>query len=125
MQSVKAKATTNTKSELKEAFALWKQVAKDGKTTYLTGKTSDDQPMRLVAYYNSVKKNPKQPDITVYEKVEKGKDRNQVASLWETTSKSGKKYMTGSTNDNEKLVAFYNVNTQDGKYPTIRVYYKD
>lgn len=125
MKSVTAKPATNNKSELKEAFALWNQESKDGKTEYLTGKTSDDQPLRLVAFYNSVKKNPKQPDITVYEKVEKGKERNQVASLWESTSKSGKTYLTGSTNDNEKLVGFYNDNTQNGKYPMIRVYFKD
>lgn len=124
MKSVTAKHPSNNISELKEAFVLWKQKSKDGKTNYLTGKTSDDNPMRLIAFYNGVKKNPNQPDITVFEKVEKGKERNQVASLWETTSKSGKKYITGKTNDNEKLVAFYNQNTQDDKYPLIRVYFK-
>lgn len=124
MKSVTAK-NTKINNDLKECFALWEQTSKDGKTEYLTGKTSDDKPMRLIAFYNGVKKNPKQPDITVYEKVEKGKEANQVASLWENTSKSGKAYLSGSTNDNEKIIAFYNDNTQDGKYPYIRAYYKD
>ena len=124
MKSVTAK-NTKVNNDLKEAFALWEQTSKDKKTEYLTGKTSDDKPMRLVAFYNPVKKNPNQPDITVYEKVEKGKEANQVASLWENTSKAGKAYLSGNTNDNEKIIGFYNDNTQDGKYPYIRVYYKD
>lgn len=130
MKSVTAK-NTKVNNDLKECFALWEQTSKDKKTEYLSGKTSGDDPMRLVAFYNNVKKNPNQPDITVYEKiqiVENGKKRdeqNQVASLWVNTSKAGKSYLSGKTNDNEKIIGFYNDNTQDGKYPYIRVYYKD
>ncbi|MBR0369969.1 MAG: hypothetical protein IJH63_04510 [Methanobrevibacter sp.] len=124
MKSVTAK-NTNINNDLKECFALWEQTSKDGKTEYLSGKTSGDNPFRIVGFYRTVKKNPKQPDIIVFEKVEKGKDRNQVASLWETTSKVGKAYLTGHTNSNEKIIAFYNDNTEDGKYPYIRAYYKD
>lgn len=130
MKSVTAK-NSKVNNDLKECFVLWEQTSKDKKTEYLSGKTSGDDPMRLVAFYNNVKKNPNQPDITVYEKiqtVENGKKRdeqNQVASLWVNTSKAGKSYLSGKTNDNEKIIGFYNDNTQDGKYPYIRVYYKD
>ncbi|MBO7694230.1 MAG: hypothetical protein J6T10_16550 [Methanobrevibacter sp.] len=124
MKSVTAKPTTKSTNDLKECLALWNQTSKDKKTNYFTGKTSDGS-MRLVAFINTVKTNPKQPDITIYEKVEKGKEANQVALLWENTSKSGKRYLSGSTNDNEKIIGFFNENTQNDKYPAIRVYYKD
>lgn len=124
MQSVTAK-TTNTKvnNDLKEAFALWEQKSKSG-VDYFTGKTSDKNPIRLVAFINGTKKNPKQPDISIYEKVAKDEKPNQIASLWEQQSKTGKSYLSGTTNDNEKIIAFYNDNTQDGKYPIIRAYFK-
>lgn len=124
MKTTPSTKPTNNKSNLKEAFALWNSNSKGG-DPYLTGKTSDEQPIKLVAFFNTVKKNPKQPDIQVYVKTEKGKERIQVASLWETTSKAGKQYLSGSTNDNEKIIGFFNKDTQDDKYPFIRVYYKE
>ena len=113
--------TSNTKSDLQEAFALWE--AKKSEKTYYTGKTSDEKPVRLVAFINEVKKNPNQPDIQVYEQAEKGQEKTQVASLWENTSKAGKQYLSGQDNEKKKLVGFFNKDTKDGKYPTIRVYY--
>ena len=58
---MKTSSTKTTKSNLKEVFALWE--AKKGDKVYYTGKTSDDKPIRLVAFINEVKKNPNQPDI--------------------------------------------------------------
>ena len=116
-------STTNSKSDLKEVFALWE--VKKSKLTYYTGKTSDDKPVRLVAFINEVKKNPNQPDIQVYEQAEKGKEKTQVASLWENKSKAGKPYLSGQDNEKTKLVGFFNDDTKDGKYPSIRVYYSD
>ena len=57
------------KKELKEAFALWEN--KKGDLTYYTGKTTTEEgtkefPIRLVAFLNSVKKNPNSPDVTIY-----------------------------------------------------------
>ena len=115
--------TSTNKPELKEAFALWE--SKSDKITYYTGKTSGDKPVRLVAFINEVKKNPNQPDIQVYEQVEKGKEKPQVASLWENKSKAGKQYLGGQDNEKKKLVGFFNENTKGGKYPSIRVYYSD
>lgn len=120
---MKTTSTTNSKSELKECFALWEN-NKGGKT-YYTGKTSGDNPVRLVAFINEIKKNPNQPDIQVYEQAEKGQEKTQVASLWENKSKAGKAYLSGQDNEKKKLVGFFNDKTQDGKYPAIRVYYSD
>ena len=116
-------STNNSKQELKECFALWEN--SKGKITYYTGKTSGDKPVRLVAFINEVKKNPNQPDINVYEQAEKGEKKTQVASLWENKAKSGKTYFGGEDNEKNKLVGFWNENTQNGKYPAIRVYYSD
>ena len=115
--------TNNSKQELKECFALWEN--KKGDKVYYTGKTSGDNPVRLVAFINEVKKNPHQPDIQVYEQADKGEKKNQVASLWENKSKAGKPYLGGEDNEKNKLVGFFNDNTQNGKYPSIRVYYSD
>ena len=120
---MKTSATKNNKSKLEEVFALWE--SKKGDKVYYTGKTSGDKPIRLVAFINEVKKNPNMPDIQVYEQVEKGKEKPQVASLWENTSKSGKQYLGGQDNEKKKLVGFFNDDTKNGKYPAIRVYYSD
>ena len=118
-----SKTSESTKTQLKEAFALWEN--KKGDNTYYTGKTSNDEPIRVVAFINTNKKNPNQPDINVYEQVEKGKEKPELASLWLNKSKSGKLYYSGTTNDNERLVGFNNQDTQNGKYPSIRVYYSN
>lgn len=115
--------TTTSNSDLKECFALWEN--SKGDMVYYTGKTASDKPTRLVAFINTVKKNPNQPDIQVYEQAEKGKEKNQVASLWENKSKAGKPYLGGEDNEKQKLVGFFNDKTQGGKYPAIRVYYSD
>ena len=122
--STKSTKTQDSKFNLEEVFALWES-DKSKKLLYYTGKTAGDNPIRLVAFVNSTKKNPNQPDIQVYEQVEKGKEKPQVASLWENTSKAGKHYLGGQDNEGKKLVGFFNDNTQNGKYPSIRVYYSD
>lgn len=118
------------KKELKEAFALWEN--KKGELVYYTGKTTIAEgekgfPIRLVGFLNSVKKNPNSPDITIYVSVDKDskEPKKEFASFWASTSKAGKTYYTGSTAEKQKLVAFVNGNTQEGKYPAIRAYFKD
>lgn len=117
------KTSTTKKADLKEAFALW--INKKGETVYYTGKTSSEKPVRLVAFVNTNKKNPNQPDINVYEQVEKGADKPNIASLWLNKSKEGKEYYSGIDNEGVKLVGFINKETQDGKYPSIRIYFSD
>lgn len=112
----------NINQELKEAFALWER--KKGEKVYYSGKTSGDSPINLVAFIATFKKNPNQPDVQIYEQAEKGQDKQEVASLWQHTSKSGKLYYSGTTNEKEKLIAFINQDTKGGKYPTIRAYFK-
>lgn len=120
---MKTSSTTSTKSELTEVFALWE--SKKGDTVYYTGKTAGDQSIRIVAFVNTTKKNPNQPDIQVYEQKEKGEEKPQIASLWQNKSKAGKVYFSGQDNEEKKIVGFINADTKDGKYPSIRVYYSD
>lgn len=115
--------TTNTKSNLKEVLALWE--SKKGNTVYFTGKTAGDKPIRVVAFLNESKKNEKEPDINIYEQAPKGENKTQIASLWSNKSKAGKDYFSGKDNEGKKIVGFINEDTQDGKYPAIRVYYSD
>lgn len=113
--------------ELTEAFVLWKNKAKSG-NDYLKGHTAADKEgktVSLIAYFNSNKKNPKEPDIRVYSVNEEGNQDIEVASLWESISESkGTRYLTGTTNDSEKLVAFYGKENEE-KRPYLRVYYKE
>lgn len=120
---MKTTTTKNNKSDLTEVFALWE--AKKGDKIYYTGKTSGEKSIRLVAFVNTTKKNPNQPDIQVYQQMDKGEEKPQVASLWQNKSKAGKEYLSGQDNEEKKLVGFYNENTQEGKFPAIRVYYSD
>lgn len=113
---------TTKNNQLKEAFALWEK--KKGDKVYYSGKTSGENHVNIVAFIATVKKNPNQPDIQVYESTEKGEDKNEIASLWQHKSKAGKLYYSGNTNEKEKLIAFINDDTKDGKYPSIRVYFK-
>lgn len=126
MKTVREAKTTKTnesEGKLKECLVLWKTKAKTG-LDYLTGKTSEENSSKLAAYYNSNKKNPNEPDIRVYAKVEGEKDV-EVASLWENIGKTDKRYFTGKTNEDEKLVGFYNEFKKEDKHPDIRVYYKE
>lgn len=124
MKTVKETTKTN-ESEVKqefnltEAFVLWKNTSKEGKD-YLKGYTFNKET-KLVGFFNGTKKNPKEPDVRVYSLVD-GKQELEVAALWETTTKNGKRILTGSTNDNEKLVAFYGKEHQEMR-PFIRAYY--
>lgn len=121
--------TTNTNNEkevkkdnLKEAFVLWKTTAKTG-LNYLTGKTTEEKPTYLKGFYNTNKKNPNEPDVRIYVTGEDNKDV-EVASLWENIGKKDVKYFSGKTNEDEKLIGFYEVNKTE-KQPDIKVYYKD
>lgn len=129
MRTVKETTKTETKEvvndfNLTEAFVLWKRKAKSG-NDYLSGYVrKGDDVTYLVGYFNSNKKNPKEPDIRVYVQVD-GEQDIECASLWENISESkNTRYLTGSTNDNEKIVAFYG-KQEDEKRPYIRAYYKE
>ena len=123
MQTTAKPTNPNINNDLKEAFALWER--KKGEKVWYSGKTAGDTPANIVAFVVETKKNPNQPDIQVYTSSEKDEEKIQLASLWLNEAKSGVKYYSGTTNEKEKLIAFINKDTQDGKYPKIRVYFKD
>lgn len=106
---------------LEEAFVLWKHEGKAG-TSYLTGNTKEK--VKLLGFFNTKKKNPKEPDVRIYLVDEEGKQRDEVCALWETESKNSHKYLSGSTED-DNIVAFYNDVDENDKLPYIRAYYKN
>lgn len=110
--------------KLSEAFVLWKNESKNN-VEYLSGRLSDEgSNVKLVGYFNARKKNPKEPDIRIYDVDSDGSQGIEVCSLWENISKSEKRYLTGSTNDQEKIIAFYNDLDENPNRPYIRAYYK-
>ena len=110
------------RKELKEAFALWNNTAKSG-SEYLTGKCED---MKLIGFFNKEKKNEKEPDIRIYIIENDDISKEAVASLWKNTSKGGNYYLSGTDNENNKLVGFYNTKfIEFPNRPFIRVYYSE
>lgn len=110
---------------LKESFVLWKNISAK-QNEYLSGTTTDDPKhiFKLVGYFNTNKKNPKEPDIRIYSLNDDGKQDSEVCDLWESISKNENRYLTGTTNEKEKIIAFYG-NSEDEKRPYIRAYYKN
>ena len=113
------------KTELEEAFVLWRNEAKSG-ASYLKGYTPESVMggVRLVGYFNSKKRNPKEPDIRVYTLDSEGKQDKEVCSLWENVSKTGNQYLTGTTDDKEKIIGFYENYDKGSNRPYIRAYFK-
>ena len=115
--------------DLKEAFVLWKDTAKSG-NHYLKGNTAIDEKensISLVGYFNTNKKNPKEPDVRIYCINDEGKQDKEVCNLWETVSKGKeKRYLTGMTDDKERIIGFYTEEqNKEGTRPYIRAYYKN
>lgn len=125
-KAIKEKEIKKEETKLEEAFVLWKHESKSG-VAYLSGNTPADKgaSLQLLGYFNNKKKNPKEPDVRIYTLDEEGKQDKEVCSLWESTSKSGNKYLSGSTDEKESIVAFYNELDENSKIPYIRAYYKE
>ena len=125
-----AKTTKTTKTvekkgfKLTQAFALWRYKSKDGKRTYLNGHGDSDN--KLVAFYNTKKANPKEPDLRAYEKDAEGNlGKESVLSLWcNVSEKTKKKYLTGTYYGN-KVVCFINDESKNEKAPYIVGYYRE
>lgn len=107
-----------------QVFALWEQKSQKG-LKYFTGTHTDgDKECKVIAFYNTDKTNPKEPDLRIYQQIKKG-DRYQrgeeITSLWcNFSEKSKKKYLTGKING-QRLVGFINEN-ENPKAPKISVY---
>lgn len=112
---------TAEKKKMEQAFALWRRKSKDGKKTYFTGKMGDTN---LTAFYNTEKKNLKEPDMRVYVRNADGELSKEVyVSLWCNATKNGKKVLSGKV-DGKRVVGFINANA-DEKHPYISVYWSD
>lgn len=114
-----------TQKYLKPTFVLWKQVSKDGKTSYFTGKSNTD--VKLVGFYNGMKKNPNEPDLRVYLQNDDGKAGEEVASLWCKVSEKGNKYLTGKALKGEEthyIKGFINKSTNE-KAPYLSIYLEE
>ena len=114
---------------MKQVMTLWLKKSKSG-MQYLSGiyvydeNAGNDGKVYVTGFINGKKKNPKEPDIRIYQNVqgEKCDDDYIIISLWCNVSRSGKKYFTGKIDD-MKFVGFINSNaTVDSKIPYITLY---
>lgn len=123
-QAAENKSEQKQKQEMEVCMFLWTQ--KGGKFPYVTGRcgTGEDS-FKVVGFFNNKKKNPKEPDLRIYESFEKGHSKDAVASLWIRESKQGLSYYTGADNESKRLVAFRNLNPKTEKSPSIIVYYEN
>lgn len=83
----------------KSIMSLWESKSKKGKryyTGYYKGK-------KVVAFINTNKKNPKEPDLRLYEKEN---TKEEVISLWCNASKNGVKFLSGKDGD-DRIVGFF------------------
>lgn len=122
MKVTKDEVKTDNK-ELTEAIVLWVHKSKND-LEYLSGNLSESLgSTKVVGYFNTNKKNPKEPDIRIYTLDSAGKQDVEIVSLWDTISKADKRYLTGKSNENEQLIGFYE-EEKDEKKPYIKVYFK-
>ena len=113
--------TNRQQENLKEIFALWKRQSKAG-NTYFSGKNSIGE--NIVGFFNTNKKNPKEPDLKVYYYAGEEIAKEPVLSMWCNVSNNGKKYLTGKI-DKHRYIGFINGDDQDGKHPYVRIYLRE
>lgn len=111
---------TKEKFNLTECFVLWLNEAKS-KKEYLKGHLQDGT--KIVGFFNE-KEDTKEPKLRIYTFTDKGEIDLEVISLWESTSQKGNVYLSGKTNDDEKIIAYYG-DKKEEKRPYIRGYYKE
>ena len=100
-------------------ITLWKKTSQRGSGDYFDGVMKDNQ--KVIGFYNSHKKNPQEPDLRIYPRLEDGKMGTEVASLWcNVSEKSGKKYLAGYVfleGDNKEKVTGFIQESKNPKYP--------
>lgn len=110
-------------NELVESFVLWCNTSKAG-NEYLTGILNEELGKgKIIGYFNTNKKNPKEPDIRIYTLDTENKNNKEIANLWDSISKTGNEYLTGTSDEQERLIGFYG--EKNLKTPYIRVYFKN
>ena len=109
---------TNNKEKMVEVFALWKKKSQKG-NVYFTGRDAEKKNIR--GFFNTTKKNPKEPDLKVYYIADGSVEKDPFVSMWVNTSAAGKKYLTGKIDD-KRVVGFIS-ETENEKYPYLRVFF--
>ena len=110
-----------TKKRMEGVCALWRRTSANGKT-YFSGQTEDKQHF-LTAFYNTDKKNLKEPDLRVYIRDAEGNlSKEPWLSLWCNATKKGKKVLSGKL-DGKKVVGFIKADASE-KQPYISVYFE-
>lgn len=112
------KTEEKEKFDLQECFTLWLHKGKNG-VKYLSGNANEN---KIVGFFNN-KKNDKQPSVRIYDLNEDGSLGVELITLWEYKSNQGNDYLSGKTNENENIIAFYGDEHQE-KRPYIRGYFK-
>lgn len=111
---------TEEKFDLQEAFVLWRKESKG--IVYYTG--YDLNKNKMVCFENKNKKNEKEADFRIYYVNEEGKKEDKsCCGLWYSESKKGNKYLSGKTNEDEKIIAFLGDELKD-KRPFITAYFR-
>lgn len=118
---MRTKKEEKKKFDLEEAFVLWLNTSKENKEYY---KGYDLNKNSIIGFNVENKTNEKQPDIELFSVDKEGKKSEKVVSLWKNTSKEDKEYLTGLTNENERIVAFFG-EKEDTKRPYIKGYFKE
>lgn len=112
--------------ELQPIFSLWRRKSKDGKKTYFSGKTTDGE--YVVGFYNTKKKNPKEPDLRVYFQADDGVQDDRSYSIWHNVNeKTGKEYFSGVYQNGEagyKIVGFKS-KSKNEKAPELNFYIRE
>ena len=123
-KKVETKEKEVKENNMKELCILWNHKT-ETEVEYLSGHLSEELKFqKVIAFYNKNKKNEKEPDIRVYSLDDENRKDTQIISLWKQVSKSNLEYLSGKTNENEDVVAFFNQD-EDIKKPRIKVYLKE
>lgn len=113
---------TADKKQLERVLSLWKNKSKDGKKVYFSGKTEGGS--FLTGFYNTNKKNLKEPDLRVYARDTEGNlSKDPFVSLWANATKNGKQILSGAI-DGKKVVGFIKKDATE-KQPYISVYWSE
>ncbi len=118
--TTKKEVKKEEKFDLQEAFVLWRNESKG--TVYYKG--YDFNKNNMICFENKNKKNEKEADFRVYYTNEEGKrEDTSCCGLWYSESKKGNKFLSGKTNENEKIIAFLGDENHE-KRPFITAYFK-
>ena len=105
-------------------IALWKKVAKNGNVYFEGNIENKHEKECYVVLFKNNKTKENQPDYRLYKKLSDeestpdNKGLELLASLWKTTSKNGKSYLSGYDKETETAWTLFN-NKPDGNKPVL------